>query len=127
MAAHTTLLSTQAETLALLLPSAQLEIMRIVWSAKEPLTVKQVHEQIAKTRPVAYTTIMTTMLRLHEKGLLDRKQEREGYGASYLYTPIVNERELIERTVYQMLDCVVRDYPSVLTEYLDTRREYAAN
>src|SRR6266487_4584554 len=97
MAAHTSLLSTTADTLALLLPFAQLEIMRIVWSAKAPLAVKQVHRQIAKRRKVAYTTIMTTMLRLHEKGLLNRSQVIPGHGAAYMYTPTVNERGFIER------------------------------
>jgi len=127
MAAHTTLLSKSVEVLALLLPPAQVEIMRIVWSTNQPVTVKQVHKQIAHTRDVAYTTTMTTMQRLYEKGLLERSTVRKGSGGSYSYTPRMNEREFIERAVYQMLDCVTKEYPSVLTQYLDTRREYAAN
>src|SRR6266496_1680718 len=120
MAAHTTLLSNAADTLALLLPHAQLEIMRIVWSSKEPVTVRMVYKQIAKTRDVVYTTTMTTMERLHEKGLLEQSKVRKGSGGSYSYTPHMNEREFIERALYHMLDCVTKEYSSVLTQYLDT-------
>jgi predicted transcriptional regulator len=70
-------------------------------------------------RDVAYTTVMTTCVRLAEKGLLNR--EKIGYG--YVYTPALGEREFVSCAVADILDAVVRDYPSALTLYLDTRHK----
>lgn len=44
-------------------------------------------------RPYAYTTIMTVMGRLHERGVL----ERERHGRGYVYRPAAPEAELIDR------------------------------
>jgi len=125
MAVHNPLHHTNAGTLAMLLPAGELEVMRIMW-ADGSLTVKAVHKQIAATRELAYTTVMTTMVRLAEKGVLSRSDTRQGQGGGYVYTAAINEREFVLRAVHQMLDCVVKDFPSVLVQYLDTRREYAA-
>jgi hypothetical protein len=38
----------------------------------------------------------------------------------------MDEREFVMRAVHEMLDCVVRDYPSAITQYLDTRRAVVA-
>lgn len=51
-------------------------VMDTVWSAAEPVSVRQVREVIAAEREIAYTTVMTTMDNLHRKGWLDR--ERHG-------------------------------------------------
>lgn len=55
-------------------------VMTLVWKG-EWLTVREVYEALREGRIIAYTTVMTTMARLHEKGFLDRKPE----GRSYLY------------------------------------------
>jgi predicted transcriptional regulator len=47
------------------------EVMDVLWSAVE----LNVHEVTAKlARPLAYTTVMTTLDRLYKKGLLDRRK-----------------------------------------------------
>ena len=116
-------LTTARVGLEKLLPAGEAQIMRIVWAARGPLTVKEVYDLIKAKREVAYTTIMTTCVRLAEKRLLNR----EKIGASYLYTPAIGEREFVSCTLADILDAVVRDYPSALTLYLDTRRELAAS
>jgi predicted transcriptional regulator len=126
MAVHNPFQKTNDGTLAMLLPPSELEVMRIMWAAAGPQTVKAVHKQIAATREIAYTTVMTTMVRLAEKGVLARSLTRQGQGGGYVYTVAITEREFVLRAVHQLLDCVVKDFPSVLVQYLDTRREYAA-
>ena len=64
------------------------------------------------------------LVRLAEKGLLRREKAERGYG--YVYTATVGEREFVTREIAQVLDSLVRDYPSALVHYLDTRREHAA-
>ena len=63
------------------------EIMRALWRAREPRTVRQLLGPLNEERgqKLAYTTLMTVMNRLVEKGALRR--ERSGRG--YAYEPTV--------------------------------------
>ena len=73
-----------------------------------PANVKTVLERVNDGRPkserLAYTTVMTVLARLHEKGLLDREMAGRGYS----YTPRFDEEHLIEhlgqREVADLLD-----------------------
>ena len=55
--------------------------MRHVWAASSPTTVRGTLEYLngGRKRPLAYTTVMTVMARLADKGLLDRHREARGY------------------------------------------------
>ncbi|MBC7300070.1 MULTISPECIES: BlaI/MecI/CopY family transcriptional regulator [Nocardia] len=64
-------------------------VMDTVWSAAEPVSVRQVREVIAAGREIAYTTVMTTMDNLHRKGWLDRERR----GKAYLYWPTVTREQ----------------------------------
>lgn len=57
-------------------------IMDIMWSDGRPRTIKDVHRIILCDRELAYTTVMTTMARLAEKGILVREKD----GWAYTYT-----------------------------------------
>ena len=58
------------------------EVMVRLWKRRSA-TVRDIVEDLAKTRELAYTTVMTIMVRLHEKGLLERTRE----GKTYVYRP----------------------------------------
>ena len=113
-------LTTASAGLARLLPAAEIEIMRVIW-ARGPLKGREIHKEIAAQRDVAYTTTMTTCVRLAEKGLLCREAVTQGYG--YVYTATVSEHEFVNRELAGILDSVARDYPSALMQYLDARSE----
>lgn len=55
--------------------------MEVVWSAGEPVAVRQVLDQLNEGRPqpLAYTTVMTVMNRLAAKGALARHGARRRY------------------------------------------------
>ena len=57
--------------------------METVWSAGQPLAVRDVLQTLNRDRddPLAYTTVMTVLSRLAEKGVLYRRLE----GRAYLY------------------------------------------
>ncbi len=55
-------------------------LMEILWADGES-SVRQVFQRI--DRPLAYTTVMTTLERLFKKGLLERRKS----GRAFLYTP----------------------------------------
>ncbi len=69
----------------------ELAVMNVVWGASEPMEVSEVVTALDHTR--AYTTIMTTMARLHEKGFLD--QER--VGRAYRYRPRMTRTHVVQR------------------------------
>ena len=64
-------------------------IMEILWQ-NSPLTVRQVRERVSKERPLAYTTVMTVMGRLAEKGVLQRAKQ----GRAFTYRPTGSREEL---------------------------------
>jgi predicted transcriptional regulator len=81
------------------------EIMQVVW-LDERSTVKKVHRKLSQQRDIAYTTVMTTMSRLAEKGVLNRHRE----GLAYVYTPAITENDFVTMVVQQVLDGLLDDY-----------------
>ena len=57
------------------------EIMHLVWGAEGPVSVRNVVDRLNARRreKLAYTTVMTVMTRLAEKGALTRVREGRGY------------------------------------------------
>ena len=63
------------------LGKTELEVLQIVWELNEA-TVNDVLDRILKKRKVAYTTIMTVMKNLSDKGVLQFRKD----GRTYIYT-----------------------------------------
>ena len=89
------------------------EIMQILWQ-DERSTVKKVHRRLSSQREIAYTTVMTTMSRLSEKGVLNRHRE----GLAYVYTPSITESDFVQLVVRQVLDGLLDDYSDTTIEYM---------
>ncbi|MBI3486204.1 BlaI/MecI/CopY family transcriptional regulator [Candidatus Daviesbacteria bacterium] len=75
------------------------EIMEIVWQYSEPVSVRIVTENLQKKRKIAYTTIMTIMARLVDKGLLKRNQA----GKAYSYQPTYSKDKFLTRISRQII------------------------
>ena len=60
--------------------------MELVWAASGPVSVRQIETAVNERRrdKLAYTTVMTVMTRLAEKGALTRVRE----GREYRYEPV---------------------------------------
>ena len=65
------------------------EIMGVVWE-KGKATVQDVKDALEPRRSLAYTTVMTVMSRLAEKGVLERRKE----GRAYYYTPVGSQEKV---------------------------------
>ena len=63
-------------------------VMERVWK-RGPLTVRDLFDDIGRPRGLAYTTVMTVMVRLHAKGLLARERN----GKTYLYRAVSTRAE----------------------------------
>ncbi|WP_257455273.1 BlaI/MecI/CopY family transcriptional regulator [Archangium lipolyticum] len=71
-------------------PLGRLEaiVMEVVW-ARAPVTAREVCDRMTGDEERAYTTIMTTMDRLHRKGLLVREKD----GPAWRYVPALGKAE----------------------------------
>ena len=78
------------------------EVMQVLWKAERPLVVRDVLDRLnrRRTRPLAYTTVMTVLARLAEKHVLARVKE----GRSYVYEPLVTDLAGVA------VQTVIRDY-----------------
>jgi len=63
------------------------QVMDYLWMIDDPVTPSEVHEAVAPE--LAYTTVMTVLSRLFDKGRL----ERERRGRAYAYTAVRSEAE----------------------------------
>jgi BlaI family penicillinase repressor len=79
------------------LTTAELEIMHVVWKLGHA-TVRDVYEALLERRKVAYTSVMTVLKILEQKGHLKKKQEDR----AYVYRPA--------RPRAQVLGVMVRDF-----------------
>jgi predicted transcriptional regulator len=75
----------------------ELAIMKVVWQ-RDQATVRDVYETLRERRQVAYTTVMTMMKILEDKGYLKKSREDR----AYVYRP--------SRPRQQVVGAMVRDF-----------------
>ena len=78
---------------------SELEILNILWS-KDTATVREVHEELAKTKDVGYTTTLKLMQIMHEKGLVKRDESMR----THIYQPAVNRERTQKHLLNKMID-----------------------
>jgi BlaI family transcriptional regulator, penicillinase repressor len=83
------------------LTGQELEIMKVVWRL-ESATVRQVYETLLKKRHIAYTTVMTMMKILEQKGYLKKRQEDR----AYVYTPVQPQKQVLGGMVREFVNRV---------------------
>ncbi len=88
-----------------LLGELELAIMRVAWSRKSA-TVRDVVAVLNKKRPLAYTTVMTVMGRLAEKGLLIAEKS----GKTYLYRAAQTRAEFEAQSAGQVVHSLITDF-----------------
>ena len=74
-------------------------IMDVTWAADRPYLVREVRERLSYNRPVAYTTVMTVMNILHNKGVL----RREKHGRAWRYWQAETREEHDARLMAEVL------------------------
>jgi predicted transcriptional regulator len=101
------------------LTEPELAIMKLVWRLGKA-TVRQVYEELREQKKVAYTTVMTMMKILTEKGFL---AQRETEGRAYVYEPTAPESKILSGMVQEFLDRVFNGaaQPLVLSLLKDQR------
>jgi BlaI family penicillinase repressor len=84
-----------------LLTGQELEIMKIIWQ-RGSVTVRDVYEELLTRRKIAYTTVMTTLGILEQKGHL-RKSAAE---RAHVYTPMQPQGAVVRNMVHEFVQRV---------------------
>ena len=75
--------------------------MKVVWPL-EAATVRDVYEQLRTTRAIAYTTVLTMMKILAQKGYLKTTRDDR----AFVYTPVRSRQEVLGGMVREFVDRV---------------------
>ena len=94
------------------------EIMDVVWDSGE-VTVRDVHQDLSADRTIAYTTVMTTLGRLADKGLLRRIEDQPAHH----YTAVVSRDQYARSTVKSVVDWLLGHFPDPAVAYFIDRVE----
>jgi predicted transcriptional regulator len=89
------------------------EIMNLVWDRGGWCTPRQVHETLNAERSIAYSTVMTILVRLWRKGRLDRRPS----GRAYAYHPTQTRDEYAASRMAGLL-VTARSRPAALSHFV---------
>jgi predicted transcriptional regulator len=80
------------------------KVMELIWRRPEEaaeVSVRDIH--MAFEGRLAYTTLMTTLVRLHKKGLLERRKEGRAFFYSSRFSPDEFERSVARDVIDRLL------------------------
>lgn len=96
------------------LGTLEAEILDVLWRRGEWLSSPEVHEKLVEARPLAYTTVSTVLIRLWQKGHLERVRD----GRSFAYRTVrTREQHAAERMAGMLAD--LDDRPRALSWFLE--------
>ena len=110
--------SRRKHSLADVLGPLETEIMEVVWDLGD-VTVRDVHSRLQEKRPIAYTTVMTTLGRLADKTLVRRVEEQPAHH----YLPVVSREQYARSTVKSVVDWLIGHFPDPAVAYFLDRVE----
>ena len=99
----------------------EFDLMQILWARGES-NVRDVVQQLG--RPLAYTTIMTTLDRLYKKGLLDRRMPDRAFLYSARFSRREWERTRAENLLTDFLTGPQASRELLLSSFLDAVGEH---
>ena len=89
------------------------KVLDVLWDGEGWLIPGEVHAVVNRRRRLAYTTIMTTMTRLWEKGRLERRPR----GRAFEYRPTLDRTEYAATRMNEFL-AAAGDPRSALTHFV---------
>src|SRR5262245_60250624 len=97
-----------------MLTPLELDIMKAVWKLT-PVAVRDVQAEIRPARNLAYTTVMTIIDRLHQKGFLTRQLQ----GRTHMYSPAIAYGEVRDNAVKTLINSFFDGSETGLVEFLN--------
>ncbi len=89
-------------------------VMDVLWDSGGWMTPGEVHLVLAAERPIAYTTVMTVLVRLWKKDRLERQRD----GRAYAYHPVASREACAAARMGQLL-AAAGDRSAVLSRFLE--------
>src|SRR5881275_432782 len=88
---------------------SELEILQVLW-VKGLATVREVHEELIKTKDIGYTTTLKLMQIMHEKGFVRRDESMR----THVYQAAVNKEKTQKHLLSKMIDSLFGGSPTQL-------------
>jgi predicted transcriptional regulator len=103
-------------------PPLELLCLNALWSLGEG-SVKDVRAEVAPSRPLAYTTVMTVLDRLARRGIVTRRKA----GRAFVYAPSVSRDAMRRLALQEFLASYFESSPRQLIQFLqeEPRQEAA--
>ena len=79
---------------------AELDVMEVLWAAKEPLSATDIAERIDPERDWSLATVKTMLSRLAAKGALQYREE----GRRYFYSPAIARDSYVGKESRRFVD-----------------------
>jgi predicted transcriptional regulator len=94
-------------------PPLELLCLNALWSLKEGC-VGDVRRVVARSRPLAYTTIMTVLERLARKGMIERRKA----GRAFVYSPTASRDAMRRTAIRELVDSFFDGSQAELAQFL---------
>ena len=107
-----------SEDLETILGPLEANVLKEVYNIAKPVKVREIFEAMKKTRKIAYTTVMSTMNTLHDKGILDREVTEGRGGLLYVYWPKKTRAEIEHSAVKTIMDSLIKNFGEAVTSYM---------
>jgi len=88
---------------------SELEILGVLWE-KDTASVREVHEELAKSKDVGYTTTLKLMQIMHEKGLVRRDDSFK----THIYQAAVSKEKTQKHLLGRMINTLFGGSPTEL-------------
>ena len=88
---------------------SELEILQILWN-KGIATVREVHEELLRTKDAGYTTTLKLMQIMNEKGIVKRDDSMR----THVYQAAVNKEKTQKHLLGKMIDSLFGGSPTQL-------------
>jgi len=88
---------------------SELEILQVLWD-KNTATVRDVHEELMKSKDVGYTTTLKLMQIMHEKGLVKRDDSLK----THIYQAAVSRERTQKHLLGKMINTLFGGSPTEL-------------
>jgi predicted transcriptional regulator len=88
---------------------SELEILQVLWQ-KGQATVRDVHEELTKSRDIGYTTALKLLQIMFEKGLVSRDDSSK----THIYQAAVSKEKTQKQMVGKMISTLFSGSPSEL-------------
>ncbi len=95
--------------------------MDVLWK-RGPSTVGEVHDALPDRDKIAYSTVLTTLRILEEKGYLDHEQR----GRAYVYRPLVARDDARQSGVRHLVNRLFDDSPKALVLNVLENEDFSA-